>query len=98
MDEIGPGYPPAPPRASGRAVAVLVLGISSLISCFFVAGIVALCLAPGARREIEASQGRATGKDLVRVGVICSWVSIGLVIVGVLLFAAFLALLVSTGS
>lgn len=97
MSETGGGYPPAPPTTSGRAVAVLVLGISSLISCFIVAGIVALFLAPGAKREIETSGGRATGQDLVRVGVICSWVSIALVIVAGVVFAVLLALLVASG-
>lgn len=86
-----PGYPPpyppgAPyptPRTNGRAVAVMVLGIVGLaLFCSYGIGIipaiVALALAPGARREIEASNGWQTGLSQVKAGVVCSWVAVGL--------------------
>jgi hypothetical protein len=74
------GYVPA--RTSGLAVAILVLGIVSvLMMCGYgiglVPAVVALCLAPGARREIAASGGAVTGEGMVRAGVICSWVAVG---------------------
>lgn len=92
-----PGYPPLPglmyplvprPRSSGRAIAVLILGIAGVMVTAFcclgwIAGIVALALAPGARREIRESYGTVTGNGLVTAGVVCAWVSIGLAIVGV---------------
>jgi hypothetical protein len=106
-----PGYPPPPPgypahagygygypaqRSSGRATAVLVLGICSLV--FFcawglgvIAAIVALCLAPGARREIRESNGAITGDGQVKAGIICSAIALGLfalaLVFGVLFFA-----------
>ena len=92
-----PGYPLGPPRTHGRAIAVLVLGISSLVACLGIPGIVALCLAPGARREIAASQGRLTGEGLIKAGVICSWISIVLVILVVVVFAVALTIAVSDG-
>ena len=64
----------------GRAVAVLVLGASA-ITLFFIGGfilaIVALALAPAAKRNIAAANGRLEGAGLVKVGVICSWITIG---------------------
>jgi hypothetical protein len=63
---------------------VLVLGILSIpISCIcvgLVLAIVALSLAPGARREIQASQGTLRGEGQLKAGIICSWVGIGLFI------------------
>jgi hypothetical protein len=89
-----PGYAPAGPPTAGRATAVLITGIASLVLLFscigFIPAIVALVLAPGAEREIHASQGRLGGLGQVRAGRICSWITIavtvlGLVIVGVIL-------------
>ena len=67
----------AGPRTSGRAVAVLVLGIVSIpATCLWgvglVTAVVALSLAPGARREIRGSGGWLTGEGLVQSGVICA--------------------------
>jgi len=72
-----PGYGYAVPQTSGKATSVLVLGILSLVVCM-VLGIIAVCLAPGARREIAESQGSLTGESQIKAGVICAWVSIGL--------------------
>lgn len=83
------GYVPAP-RQSGQSIAVLVLGVASLTVFWGIAGIVALCLAPGARREIEAAEGRLEGQGLIRVGVICSWISIALTVLAVLVVAGLL--------
>jgi len=86
--------PGVPPRNSGQATAVMVLGIVGLsIFCLYGIGvipaIVGLALAPGARRQIRMSGGTLTGEGFVKAGVICSWVTIGLlaatlVIVGVI--------------
>ena len=83
------GYPPAA-GSSGKAVAVLVLGITSLvIGCLIglIPAIIALSMAGGAKREIAASGGRLSGEGLIKGGVICSWISIGL-------SAAFLVLII----
>ena len=81
----------ATPQASGRAIAVLILGIASLVSCFPVPGIAAILLAPGARRQIAASAGRLGGAPLIRVGVACGWSSLVLTAVIVILLVTFLA-------
>jgi hypothetical protein len=74
-------------------VAVLVLGILSLpLSCVWgigvVTAIVALALAPGAKREINASGGQLGGLGFVKAGVICSWIAVGLAIFAVVAFIA----------
>ena len=65
-------------RTSAQSVAVLVLGVASLTVFWAVAGVVALFLAPGAKREIAASNGMLGGGSMIRAGVICSWVSIAI--------------------
>lgn len=108
----GPGYPPQGPahpswgpywcppaqRTSAQAVAVLVLGIASLTVLWGIAGIVALVLAPGAKREIAASHGAVGGAGLVRAGVICSWISIALTVLAVLLIVALMFVVGTTST
>ncbi|HEX8770119.1 MAG TPA: hypothetical protein VF711_05050, partial [Acidimicrobiales bacterium] len=60
--------------------------------------IVALCLAPGARRNIAQSGGTLTGENLVRIGVILSWIAIGLVAVGIVVFVIAVAASTSSDS
>lgn len=97
----GPPPCPAPGRTSGRAVAVMVLGIAGLVlTCGYgvgvVAAIVALVLAPGAKREIAASHGQLTGLGMIKAGVICAWVTVGLTLAGVALLVLFLVNAVET--
>jgi hypothetical protein len=82
----------AAPQASGRALAVLILGIASLVSCIPLPGIFALRLAPRARREIVESRGALVGAPLVRLGVACSWASFVFAVAVIGLIAVFLGL------
>jgi hypothetical protein len=98
------GYPapyglPVPAPTSGKATTVLVLGVASLLLVFMcglglVTAIVALVMAPAAKREIHQSQGRLTGLGLVQGGVVCSWITIGLAV----LVAAVIVLLLAVGT
>ena len=86
----GYGGLPLPAQTSGKATAIMVLGIVGLVmACFYGIGlilaIVALVMAPGARREIESSGGRLVGAGQIKAGVICSWVTVGLVLAAVAL-------------
>lgn len=74
-------------RTSAQSIAVLLLGVASLTVAWGVAGVVALILAPGAKREIAASNGALGGRGLVRAGVICSWISIVLTVLAIALIA-----------
>jgi hypothetical protein len=53
-----------------------------------IAAIVALVMAPGAKREIEQSGGRLTGLGMVTAGQITSWICVGLAVLGVIGFIA----------
>lgn len=82
---------------------MLVLGIVSLVfTCAYgiglIAAIVALVLAPGGKREIAASQGRLTGEGMIKAGVICSWITVGLAVLGVILLVIVLIVAASTSS
>jgi hypothetical protein len=79
---------------------VLVLGIVSLVMMFtcglgFVTAIIALVMAPGAKREIAESGGRLTGESQVRTGTILSWVTLGLTVLAVVVIAVVIGVAVS---
>ena len=72
-----------------------MLGIVGLVfTCTYglgvIAAIVALALAPGANREISTSGGALTGTGMVKAGVICSWISVALTVLGVVLLIVLL--------
>ncbi len=82
----GSAYYGNPVRTTGMSIAVLVLGIVSValypVIIFFAVApaIVAVCLAPGAKREIAGNENTVKGSGLILAGVICSWISIGLTV------------------
>ena len=100
-----PGYGPygpygGPPTTSSKSTSVLVLGIVSLVMLFtcglgFVTAVIALAMAPGAKREIADSGGRLTGESQVRTGTILSWVTLGLTALGAVLLAVVIGIAVS---
>jgi predicted metal-binding membrane protein len=81
----------------------MVLGIVGLVMmCGYGLGIIpaiiALALAPGAKREIASSGGMVTGDGFVKAGVICSWITVGLVVAGIALFVLLLVVGAATSS
>ena len=86
------GTPPMSPypgwagaaQTDGRAIAILVLAICSFVVLPVIPAIIALAMAGGTMRDIEASGGRLTGESLVRAGRIVAWVHLGLVLLGIL--------------
>ena len=81
----------------------MVLGIVGLLMiCGYGIGvipaIIALAMAPGAKREIAASGGTVTGEGFVKAGVICSWITVGLTVAGIVLLIALLVLGAATSS
>jgi len=81
----------------------MVLGIVGLLMiCGYGIGvipaIIALAMAPGAKREIAASGGTVTGEGFVKAGVICSWITVGLTVAGIVLLIAVLTLGAATSS
>lgn len=82
----------------------MVLGIVGLATFFTFCGIgvfaaiAALVLAPGANREIAASGGQLEGEGKIRVGVILSWVTVGLTVLAIVVVAGVFAIGASTTS
>lgn len=81
---------PTAPQSSGKSIAVMVLGIVGLVfTCAYgigvIAAIVSLALAPSAKKELIAARGRLNGEGFIKAGVICSWISVGLTVVGLII-------------
>jgi hypothetical protein len=95
-------YGPQPyygPSTSGKATTVLVLGILSLVLTFgcigFILAIIALVMAPGAKREIAESGGRLTGESQIKAGRIISWITLGLTALAIAIAIVGVAVAVS---
>jgi hypothetical protein len=80
--------PSAKVGTDGRAVAALVLGLSSITCMGFFAGIPAIVLGAMARREIDRSQGSLTGSGMAAGGIVAGLFGTGLSLVVVLAFLA----------
>ena len=78
----GYGYPPQ--QTDGKAITALVLAIASWVLCPVVPAIIALVLASGSQRDIEASGGRLGGDGLNKAAKIISWINLGLALLAVL--------------
>ena len=78
---MGAGYP-QPLKASGYAVASLVLGIASMPTCFclglpaIVCGILAIVFHKNAVRDIEAGVVSASSAGMAKAGRICGMIGI----------------------
>ena len=83
------GYAPA--QTETKSIIALVLAIGSFVVCPFVPAVIALVLASGARRDIEASGGRLTGLGLVKAARIVSWINIALSLLAVVGFVLLVA-------
>ncbi|PPK97380.1 hypothetical protein CLV92_104201 [Kineococcus xinjiangensis] len=103
-----PVYGGAGVPVAGQAQAVLWTGIGSLAVLLFTAGIlgfipaiIALAMAPGARRQVEESQGRLQGLGQIKAGKICAWITLALTVlglIGVVIFIAVVGSLAEAGS
>jgi hypothetical protein len=98
--QAAPSPQPAPTYSSPRiqsvpnaqeAVWALVAGILSLTCCGFVAAIVAIIVGGNAKKKIAMSGGTLGGEGMAKVGVILGWVSIGLTVIGVIIWVIALA-------
>ncbi|GAA3753050.1 hypothetical protein [Salinactinospora qingdaonensis] len=84
-DDEYPGYDVVEgwPETERLATATLWLGIAGLIPGIgLITSIVALVLAPRARRNIRRSQGELEGLTQVKAGVVMAWIGIALFVVG----------------
>lgn len=92
-------YQPMPLPTSGYAVASLVLGIASLVTCMFyglpalICGPLALVFSSSAQKDIRAGAVSPSSAGLAKAGKICGliglFLGIGVVITAVLFFVSF---------
>lgn len=85
-----------PQQTPGSATAALILGICALVICPLICGPLAVIYGNKAKREIDSSGGRLTGRGMAQAGVVTGWIGIAFVIVGILFFVALIALGTST--
>ncbi|HUH08733.1 MAG TPA: DUF4190 domain-containing protein [Egibacteraceae bacterium] len=93
-----PQWAPAAPAAptNGKAIAALICGIASFVTCLLPVGIVALILGYSGRKEIDASAGAQQGRGLAVAGIIMGWVAIALMVLGVIFFVLFFGAIATT--
>ena len=103
-----PGTPAAGPRpypvSSNSATIALILSLSGLVAWAVCPGlgplacsIIALVFASKGAKEIKASNGWITGSGLVLAARIIAWIDIALVILGVVFFVLFFAIVGASG-
>lgn len=85
--------PPSPlattPRRNVKAVWSLILGIIGIWPLFLVASIPALVLGYAGKREIDRSGGMERGRGLAIAGIVLGWIAVGMLLVFILLMAAY---------
>ena len=91
-----PGYNPqwqqqpyAMPATNGMAIASLVLGILWL---YWVGSILALVFGYIARRQIDESAGRQSGRGMAVAGIVLGWIGVGFLALAIVFGIGFLAL------
>jgi len=81
------GYGPTR-STNGKAIAALICGIASLVTCFLPVGIAAVILGPMAKREIAAQPDRYDGAGMALAGQILGWVAVAIMV----MFVVFIIL------
>jgi hypothetical protein len=90
--------PPRPPETSTMAIISLVLSGLGIFSGCLPLGIVGVYLGYEALKEIRAAPGQITGDGLAKAGIILGWISIGLMVLGILLGCLWFALVAGFGA
>ncbi|MCX6471006.1 MAG: DUF4190 domain-containing protein [Corynebacteriales bacterium] len=81
---------------NGKAIAALVCGIASFLTCLLFVGIPAVILGNIAIAEIDASQGSQEGRGMAVAGRVLGWVAIALTII--VLVIVLIALIAASSS
>ena len=87
-----PSYlpPEAPLPTSGMAIASLVTGILGFTMAPILGGIIAILTGYAARKDTRAVPPRASGDGLATAGIIMGYVQIGIAVIGLCCFLAYL--------
>lgn len=87
-------------QSSGRAIASMVLGIISIITCFaygligMPCAVLAIIFAKKARLAVQAGTAPATSLGMATAGRVCGWVGVGLNSIGLILFFVYIAIFI----
>lgn len=87
-------------QSSGKAIASMVLGIVSLITCFaygiigLPCGIIAVVLAKKATVAVQEGKAPASSLGMVKAGRICGWIGIALNGIAFLIMVVYMILFV----
>lgn len=102
------GYGPPPgdaqaayelaPQTETKAVVALVLAIGSYLLLPVLGAIAALVLAGSARRDIDASGGRLTGRGLVTASRVLAWIHLALFVLAIIGVVVLVLLLNHNGA
>ncbi len=84
-----------PQQTPGSATAALILGICALVICPLICGPLAVIYGNKAKREIDSSGGRLTGRGLAQAGVVTGWIGVAFAVVSVLFFLVVLGVGIS---
>jgi uncharacterized protein DUF4190 len=76
--------PPFIQETNSKATAALILGIAGLILCPLICSVIALVLGYQARREIDESQGRQTGRGNAVAGIVLGWIGVAFSVLGII--------------
>jgi len=83
-EELAPAYDYGPTETSGKAIASLILGICSFVTCFFT-GVPAIILGILGLGDINNPQKRVTGKGLAISGIVLGSITSTIVVPAVLI-------------
>lgn len=95
-----PQYSQQPNQTSGRAIASMVLGICSIVTCFMygipslVCGILALMFAKKAEHAIAAGEAPESSRGMLKAGRVCGWIGLSLSIVYLLFIIIYVVIIV----
>ncbi|MCA9303569.1 MAG: DUF4190 domain-containing protein [Phycisphaerales bacterium] len=93
-------YSPAPQQTSGKAIASMVLGICSIITCWaygipgIICGILAIVFAKHAFQRINDGLAPETSAGMAKAGKICGWVGLCLSIAYLLFIVVYVIIIV----
>lgn len=84
-----PESPPSPHETNGLAIASFALG---LVWMYWIGSVLALVLGYRAKRQIDASGGRQTGRGLALAGIVLGWLGVAGAVALAISFAFVLSL------
>lgn len=93
-------YSPGPQQTSGKAIASMVLGICSIITCWaygvpgIVCGILAIVFAKHAAERIASGLAPESSAGMAKAGKICGWVGLSLSVVYLLFIVVYVIIIV----